>query len=136
MTVCSFAVGTTAALRWVSKPYIWRIYQLQKPASSLVNTGSSAAAIASQSTKRTTIPYNSPLQIQTYDLLGRIKTTELKGGLDEVIPAPDRVFMNLGIKGSESFYVHEEPDCYATDDFYHEILKRAHIVPGAKSKGK
>ncbi|GBG29528.1 Hypothetical Protein FCC1311_057492 [Hondaea fermentalgiana] len=110
-TVCAFAVGTTVALTYVSKPYIWRLYEVQ------------AAANAKKS-----------LEIESFSILGKLKTTRLAAGIEEVKPATDRVFVNVALKDGSTFYVHEEPDCYATDDFYVQFLKAAGIVPGATSK--
>jgi hypothetical protein len=146
-TVCSFAVGTTAALRWVSKPYIWRIYQLQSSGGAVQSAAAqvaaaqqaSVSAAASQAMRKASAgagaaAYSAPLVLEHFNLLGKVIQTELRNGLDDVAPAQDRVFMNLGLKGHESLYVHEEPDCYASDDFYLEVLKRANIIPGAKKK--
>lgn len=110
-TVCAFAVGTTAALTFVSKPYIWRMYQVQ------------AAANAKKS-----------LEIESFSIFGKMQTTRLANGLQDIAPAKERVFVNVALQDGRTFYVHEEPDCYATDDFYVEFLKAAGITPGATTK--
>ncbi len=103
-TVCAFAIGTTATLRYVSKPYIWRIYELQ--------------------TK------DKPLHMKHFNLIGQTKTTVLKHGVNDIVPSLDRIFVNMGVKEHGSFYVHEEPDCFADDEFYTQVMNRANLKIG------
>lgn len=100
-----FAVGTTATLRWVSKPYVWKMFQL-----------------AENGATRT-----KPLEVQTISLLGRIKTTRIENGLLDIRPASERMFSNVGVSSGENLYLHEERDCFADDTFHQELTKRANI---------
>mmetsp|Transcript_7365 Transcript_7365/g.13551 ORF Transcript_7365/g.13551 Transcript_7365/m.13551 type:complete len:92 (-) Transcript_7365:76-351(-) len=75
------------------------------------------------------VPRNAPLRIESLNLLGRIKVTELKNGIEDIEACRERVFVNFGIKNKPAMYVHEDADCYADDDFYKTILKAANITP-------
>mmetsp|Transcript_9054 Transcript_9054/g.23042 ORF Transcript_9054/g.23042 Transcript_9054/m.23042 type:complete len:179 (+) Transcript_9054:78-614(+) len=114
-TVCSFAIGTTAALTWVSRPYIWRMYRLQ----------------AHGTNELAKLPRNTPLQLESFNLLGRVKVTDLPNGLEDVEPCRERVFVNFGIKGRQAMYMHEEADCYADQDLYEQVMKTAQISPSS-----
>mmetsp|Transcript_9507 Transcript_9507/g.15133 ORF Transcript_9507/g.15133 Transcript_9507/m.15133 type:complete len:161 (+) Transcript_9507:109-591(+) len=100
-TVCCFAIGTTGALTMVSKPYVWRMYQLANK--------------------------NKSLQIETCNLFGRIRVTTLENGLKDVIPCPEGIFVNMGTATGNNFYIHEERDCFADQVFYNDLLNRANI---------
>jgi len=105
--VCFFAVTTTAALTYVSKPYIWRIYR---------EAGSKA------------------MEIQSFNLYGGMMRTELKNGLNDIRACKNRVFSNMSVVSGKDFYLHEEPDFFASDELFQEIMKAANITPGATSK--
>jgi len=94
-----FAVGTTATLTWVSKPYIWRMFQ----------------------------HHNKSLELHSFNMLGRLKVTTLENGLADIKPCSERAFVNLMTPKNDKFYVHEELDCYADEQFYDSVIKAAKI---------
>jgi len=136
-TVCSFAVLTTAALNFVSKPYIWRMYRLSlgnnsQRLSSLagspaVSHASAPAAATSASSTGEKMASSAPLVVESLNLFGRVKTTEIPNGLDDIYGCKERVFVNLGIRGKNPMYVHEDGDCYASEELYREIMNRIKV---------
>lgn len=120
-TVCSFAILTTAALNFISKPYIWRMYRLPLAKQSV----SAAAAAAAPAHSRSV--YSAPLVVESLNLFGRIKTTEIPNGLDDVYGCKERVFVNFGIRGKPPMYVHEDGDCFADEELFQNVMKRIKI---------
>mmetsp|Transcript_13355 Transcript_13355/g.15211 ORF Transcript_13355/g.15211 Transcript_13355/m.15211 type:complete len:210 (-) Transcript_13355:190-819(-) len=94
-TVCAFALGTTATLHFVCKPYITKLFLIQG---------------------------SKEIEVHTLTLFGRDKITRLEG-LAEISPAGDRVFSCFQNRAGTPFYVHEEEDMWGDTEFYTKLME-------------
>mmetsp|Transcript_1703 Transcript_1703/g.2420 ORF Transcript_1703/g.2420 Transcript_1703/m.2420 type:complete len:203 (+) Transcript_1703:234-842(+) len=94
-TVVAFAIGTTATLHFVCKPYVTKLYLIQGTKS---------------------------VELHTLNLIGRPKITRVES-LAEVSPAGDRIFSSFQNREGMPFYVHEEADMWADTEFHKELME-------------
>ena len=93
-TVCIFAIGTTATLHFVCKPYVLRI---------LLREGTSA------------------MEVHTLSIVGRTKETLVD--MKEIALSGDRIFSTFQNKAGMPFYIHEERAMFGDNEFYSQIMK-------------
>lgn len=107
-TVCVFAIGTTATLHFVCKPYVLRIMLNSADASSM--------------------------QLQTLGILGQKKITTV--GMKELTMSGDRIFSTFQDAKGNPFYIHEERAMFGDDGFYEALMKQLGIKPEPEVKSE